>query len=308
MTNDKGSQESAPAGAAVAVTGATGFIGRHLCDHLRRRGWEVRAMARETSSCPFAEEGIRAFKCNLPDEVDPAALAGARAVVHCAYMMRFTDLASAHRVNDLGTRKILEMSRAAGAEQFVFLSSQSAHEEAESYYGKSKFELEKLLDPRRDLILRSGLVLGKEGQGLFHRMADMVAKSKAIPLFGGGRQPLQTVHVDDLCAAVSSALSRRLTGLYTVAEPHPVEMGEFLRRVAARLGKKPIFVPFPMAPALLFLRAVERLRIPFPVSSENLLGLKCLRSSDTRADMEALGVRLRSTEEALDEILGKPKC
>jgi len=307
MTPTQESQVSPPAGAAVAVTGATGFIGRHLCDHLRRAGWEVRAMARDASSCPFTEKGIRAFKCNLPDEVDPAALEGARAVVHCAYMMRFTDLASAHGVNDLGTRKILEMSRAAGAERLVFLSSQSAHEEAESYYGKSKLELEKLLDPRRDLIIRSGLVLGKAGSGLFHRMADMVAKSRVIPLFGGGHQPLQTVHVEDLCSAISSALSRGLTGLYTVAAPHPVEMGEFLRMVASRLGKKPIFVPFPMAPALLFLRGVERLRIPFPVSSENLLGLKCLRSSDTSADLDALGVKLRSTEEALDEILGKPR-
>ena len=73
--------------------------------------------------------------------------------------------------------------------------------------------------------------------------------------------------------------------------------------IAARLGKKPVFVPFPIPPALVVLRVVEGLRIPFPVSSENLLGLKCLRASDTTRDLERLGIRARPAEESLDEAL-----
>jgi len=48
---------------------------------------------------------------------------------------------------------------------------------------------------------------------------------------------------------------------------------------------------------------VEGLRIPFPVSSENLLGLECLRAADTARDLEKLGVRARPTEASLDEAL-----
>jgi len=288
----------------VAVTGATGFIGRYLCDHFRGLGWDVRALARTTSTYPFATEGIQIFSCDLPDRVDEDALNGAEVLVHCAYMTRYTELAAAKRVNELGTRKLLELARSRGVDRFVFLSSQSAHDEAESYYGRSKLELEKLFLPDRDVIFRSGLVLGKAGAGLFHRMCDMVRQSRILPLFGGGHQLIQTIHVQDLCRATEEVVRKELTGLFTVAEPRAMELRKFLRAIAARLGRRPLFVPFPMSPALTFLRTLEALRFPFPVSSENLLGLKCLRATETTEDLDRLGITVRSASESLDEILG----
>ena len=290
----------------IAVTGASGFIGMHLCEHFRRLGWEVRALVRNPAAYPWRVEGVRAFPCQLPETVDERGLEGARAVVHCAYMTRFTDVGQAERVNDLGTRKVLELARKAGIERFLFLSSQSAHEGAESYYGRSKLALEKALSPERDLSLRSGLVLGKDGSGLFHRMCDMIRRSKVIPLFGGGRQPIQTIHVEDLCRAVEAAVRRNLTGLLTIASPEVLEIRELFRSMAARIGSRPIFVPFPLTPMLLFLRALERMRIPFPVSSENLMGLKCLRAVDTSRDLAALGITVRATAESLAEVLEGP--
>ncbi len=291
---------------AIAVTGATGFIGRHLCERFRRAGWDVRALARGTEPYPFAVEGIRLFRCDLPDVLDEDAVRGARVLVHCAYTTRHTDLETARRVNELGTRRVLEVGRALGVEGCVFLSSQSAHEEARSYYGKSKFELERLFALERDVVIRAGFVLGKAGSGLFHRMCEMVGRARVIPLFGGGRQPLQTIHVEDLCDAVEAAVGKGLTGRFTVAEPAVTEVRELLRAIARRLGRRPVFVPFPMAPALAVLQTVEALRIPFPVSSENLLGLACLRVDDTTRDLAALGVTPRGTAESLDEILGRP--
>jgi len=290
----------------IAITGASGFIGRHLCDHFRRLGWEVRGLVRNTAAYPFGEQGVKLFACDLPDDLDWSSFEGAGVVVHCAYMTRFTDLASARRVNDLGTREVVKLARATNA-RLVFLSSQSAHEEARSYYGKSKLALEKLFSPACDVVFRSGLVLGKAGDGLFHRMCDMVRRSKVIPLFGGGHQPIQTIHVDDLCRAVEAAVEKNLCGLFTIAEPRSLEMGQLLRAIASRLGSRPIFVPFPIPPMMLFLRAMETLHLPFPVSSENLLGLKCLRATDTSRDLAALGITARSATESLDEILGTPK-
>jgi len=289
---------------AIAITGARGFIGQHLCERFARRGWDVRALVRSPSGSAFTTPGIRPFACDLPDVIDADCLRGAQVLVHCAYMTRFTDRAAAERVNDLGTRRVIAAARAAGMERLVFLSSQSAHEGAESYYGRSKLALEKLFDPARDAVLRSGLAIGKAGDGLFHRMYDTVRRAKVIPLFGGGRQPIQTIHIDDLCDAVEQAATRGLAGTYSVSEPGSLEMGQLLREIAARLGRKPLFVPFPIAPALLALRAIEALRLPFPVSSENLLGLKCLRATDTAPDLARLGIRARSARESLDEVLG----
>jgi len=286
----------------IAVTGASGFIGRQLCDSLRSLGWEVRGLVRDTSRYPFSQGGVRLYRCDLPHVVDEEALAGATALVHCAYVTRHRDLEEARRVNELGTRRLLDLSRSRGVGRFVFISSQSAHDGAVSYYGRSKRELEKTLSPGRDLVIRPGLVLGPGAAGLFARMRETVRSSAVIPLFGGGRQPLQTVHIDDLCGAIVSAIRKGLTGTFTIAEPDPIPMKEFLGYVAARLNRRPLFLPVPMAPALVAFRTLEALRIPFPVSSENLLGLRQMRAVDTTPDLDRLGVRVRPARASLDLI------
>ena len=244
---------SAPA--LVAVTGAAGFIGRNLCARLVRAGLRVHALVRDPQTAPPALDraASRCFRADLPERFEREALAGARAVIHCAYATRETDPARARRVNEAGTRLVLEASREAGVPCFAFLSSQSAREDATSYYGRSKLELERLLSPERDLIVRPGLVLGRGGAGLFERMCGWVRGARVVPLFGGGRQPLQTVLIDDLTEAILAAVARGLTGRFTVAEPRPIELGSFLRQLAARLGARPVFVPRPLGPTLLAL-------------------------------------------------------
>src|SRR5262249_12216859 len=80
-------REGAPmsrAARAVAVTGASGFLGRALCAHLAARGVETRPLVRDPAA--FSLTGAsRAARCDLPDVLDESALAGAAAVVHCAY-------------------------------------------------------------------------------------------------------------------------------------------------------------------------------------------------------------------------------
>lgn len=286
-------------GPTVAVTGASGFIGRHLCRRFARAGWRVCAMVRDVRAAPFAEPAIELHRCNLPDELDVAALGGARAVIHCAYATRQSDPSEARRVNDLGTRRILEASRAAGVPCFVFLSSQSAHDEATSYYGKSKLDLERLLSPERDLIIRPGLVLGRESAGLFERMCAWVRHARVVPLFGGGRQPLQTVLIDDLVEAILAGVTEGRTGRYTVAEPEPIALVAFLRLLAAHLDARPLFLPLPLGPTLAALRVLEALGLRLPVTSENLRGLQQLRADVTARDLARLGVQVRSAAESL---------
>src|SRR6185295_2192294 len=94
----------------ILVTGATGFIGRNLCDFFRAKGHAVRGLARRTDVYPFSKPGIALFKGDLPDEIDAAAFQGADVVIHGAYTTRAASAESAHRVNHTGTMKIYEKS------------------------------------------------------------------------------------------------------------------------------------------------------------------------------------------------------
>jgi NADH dehydrogenase len=284
------------------VTGASGLLGRHLCSDLARRGWRVRALVRDPASCPPVPPGASVGRCDLPDVLDEALLEGLDVLVHCAWATRVADTAKARIVNEDGTRRILAAARRAGVARFVFLSSIAAGPDAPSYYGRSKHAVEGLLDPDRDLIVRPGLVLAGQGQGLFQQMRGIMRRLHVMPLFGGGEQPLQTIHVADLCEAMARALELDLTGTLNVAEPDPVPLSAFLRMLADRLEVRCLFLPLPFTPVLAGIRALEALRVPFPLSSESLLGLKALRRVPVAEDLRRLDLRVRTSAESLEEL------
>src|SRR5205823_9158668 len=150
----------------AAVTGASGLIGRALSAHFAARGWEVRALVRDPAAFGPPPAGVRLGRCDLPDTLDETLLAGADAVLHAAYATRERDRERARRVNEDGTRRLLEASRRAGVPRFLFVSTVAAHPEAPNYYARSKYALESLCDPGRDLVVRPGLVLAREGHGI----------------------------------------------------------------------------------------------------------------------------------------------
>lgn len=280
----------------VIVTGASGFIGGSLVRHLRGRGWSVRALARRAPAERVG--GVDYIPYALPGGPAEEALTGARFLVHCAYV-RHGEAPDADRTNVEGARALLACCRAAGVKP-LFLSSFSAHDGAESHYGRTKREIERMFDPARDLILRPGLVVG--GGGLFAALDRLVARRRIIPLVGSGKERLQTLAVGDLCLIVERGLERGVCGIFSVAHPDPVTLRALLGALAARRGARARFIPVPMGPALLACRLAERLRIRLPVNSDSLLGLKHTRVVDTARDLSVFGVEPRTFAESLQAL------
>lgn len=282
------------------VTGANGFLGRHLCDRLARDGWTVRGLVRDTTRAPFDIAEVDLFEGVLPDRVDEAAFEGVDVVFHCAYMSKHTTLEEARRVNEDGSARVLALARAAGA-RFVFVSSTGAHTAAQSYYGRSKLAVEGTLDPTRDLIIRPGLILGPGG--LFERIAGSMKSFGFVPVFDGGRQKIQTVHVEDLCEAIVRAVDAGLTGSYVVAEPDGLELRELFQAMATRMGARCRLVPLPAGPLLAVLRVAESAGLRLPLTSENVLGALTLTTQPSEADLATIGVSVRSTAVSLDDLI-----
>ncbi len=285
----------------IAITGASGLIGRHLCEHFHARGWEVRALLRRPEAYAGRDRGITSYRLDLPLEVPVDALRGADVVVHAAYATRATGAGTATETNAAGTERLVAAARAAGVPKFVFISSLSARPDAVSYYGASKLALEGRLDLRRDLVVRPGLVLAADG-GLGLRMWRAVETMRLAPVFDGGAQVIQTVHIDDLCAAFEAALTSGATGVVNVAEPAGLTMRELLDAFAEASGAQAVTLPLPAGPMLALLRGAERLGVPSPVSSDNLLGLLTMRAVDTAPDIARLGIRVRSARQSIAAI------
>ncbi|MEQ1857435.1 MAG: NAD-dependent epimerase/dehydratase family protein [Longimicrobiales bacterium] len=285
------------------VTGANGLLGRHLCAALLRAGWTVRGLVRDPTRHADTLPGVTLYRGSLPDHLDAAAFVGADVVVHCAYMSRHTTLEEARRVDEEGTARVLEQARAQGA-RFVFISSTGAHPDALSYYARSKLALEQRMDLTRDLVIRPGLILGDGG--LFKRIADSLERFGFVPVFDGGRQKIQTVHVEDLSRAIALAVEKGMTGRYVVAEPEGIELRELFLEMGRQMGKTCRLVPLPAAPLLVLLRSAERLGVRLPLTSENVLGARSLRVQPSSSDLQKIGVTVRATGESLRDLLGGP--
>lgn len=193
----------------VAVTGATGFIGRRLCTRLREEGHEMRALARRPTA--VLGDGVETVTGDLDDGAALRTLvAGADAVVHLAGAVRGVDRAAFDAVNVAGTRNLLDaVADASPDTRFLHVSTLAAREPQLSDYAGSKRAAEELVLAAavRSTIVRPTAVYGPgdvELQPLLENMARGIATAP-----GAAHNRVTLIHVDDLVSALVAVLSAR---------------------------------------------------------------------------------------------------
>ncbi len=282
----------------IAVTGANGFIGSCLVEYFAGKDWQVRALQRKPGATE--QNNVTYHQFSLGEPLDEKDFNGIDWLVHSAYQVYSAKNRDADRINREGTNDLIRVCRKNDI-NIIFLSSFSAHEEAESHYGRSKLEVETLFDLQRDTVLRLGLVLGNAG--LFSNTVDITRKLKIIPLIDNGSQPVQILLLDDLCRIIEKLTDSKLSGKYNVATTEIYTIRDLYKQVADQLHLKRFFVPFPLILLQLIVGVIELLRIPIGIDSENVLGLKHMRSFETKEDLEALGIKLSALKQSIESLL-----
>lgn len=230
----------------LALTGATGFVGKATVDHALASGHRVRALTRREQP---ARDGVTWIAGNLEDETALARLAkGADAVVHIAGVVNAPTPDGFTTGNIYGTRRMVTAAAGNGVRRFVHVSSLSAREPGLSLYGKSKALAE-------DEVRNSGLDWtmvrppGVYGPGdMEMRDVFRMAKLGFVVLPPAGRVSL--IHVQDL-ARLLVAMAERDSGRYVYECDDGVDGGyshaEFARLVGGAVGKQPIPIHVPRA-------------------------------------------------------------
>lgn len=287
----------------VLVTGASGFIGRHLVRDLVDDGQKVLAFARRAPSDLY--RGSLLVKEVRGDITDLRALIRAAeqaaSVVHLAGMisLRGTSHAAAFRTNVVGTLNILDAARIAGTRRLVVLGTQSDNKGA---YAQTKRQADHLVlgSDVPHVVLRPSLVYGPGAGGVFGAVAALVRRLPVIPLIGGGNYPMAPIFVADVSRAIREALTRKtLRPEYSLSGPTVITFREFVEAVAEaqHIKRRLVSIPYPLV--ALGIGLAEKLHLPLPVTSDTLQGLVHPTLHDPSEAMQDLGTRPIDLEEGL---------
>jgi nucleoside-diphosphate-sugar epimerase len=286
----------------VLVTGASGFIGRIVCERLIERGDEVYALVRRTGSEP---PRTRALAGDLAggSGVD-AAVASARpdCVVHLA--AEIASQRSARKLLDVnvgGTERLLAaclapaLEGALPAPRVVFCStvvtgdaggellSEDRPLPVSTPYGRSKQQGERLLldSGLPAVVVRPSHVYGPGGWYAQELLARLRQPGR-FAVIGSGRNLWDVVHVEDVVGALLAATAPGVTSgsIYHIVDDEPISFYDFMALSASALGTgPPRRIPVALARAVAGRNAVDA-------------AVRSARSSNAKIKRE-LGLQLR---------------
>lgn len=288
-------------GEVIALTGATGFIGRHLLRALSGQGYKVRVLLRRPVAVPEGASGAVVGDLARPINM-AAALAGVDAIVHSAglaHAMSGAPEDDFRNSNTEATRRLAEAAQRARVRRFVFLSSIRAQcgptgagilRETDppaptEPYGRSKLAAEQALaGTGLDWVaLRPVLVYGAGVKGNMAALLRLARSPYPLPLASlKGRRSL--LSAESLAAAVETVLRcpGRLARPMIVADPDPLTVPEMIAALRSGLGRGSGLLPMPAGLVGLACRA----------SGREALFARMAGALEARAEaLEALGWR-----------------
>ena len=248
----------------ILITGATGFIGRAVCQSLRNAGHTLSGTTRDANK-KRGPANIPLY--NVPQVgVDTDWLpfvSGAEAIVHLAarvHVVRdfsLNTLGEFRRVNRDGTIKLAEAAISAGVKRLVFVSTVKVNGEVTlnrsfletdtpsplDAYAVSKWEAEKSLieiSQNTDLevvILRVPLVYGPYVKGNFLKLIEACACRQVLPV-GAIANARSFLYVSNLASAVKTSLEHPVASgkIYLVSDGQDLSTPDLVRRICGALG------------------------------------------------------------------------
>ncbi|MET4107604.1 NAD-dependent epimerase/dehydratase family protein [Hymenobacter sp. UYP22] len=255
----------------VLVTGANGFLGRHLVSELLRRGYPVRALVRPGGAAssalpPLSSLPIEVVEFDIaqPDkEADSGALlAGCGAIIHAAALAQVNPARNraVWAANLGGTERLLRLALKARVDRFVYVGTANVHgfgskaqpgDETRPYAGR-RYGLD-YMDSKRaatDLVLAA--VAGEQLPAVLVHPTFMLGPGDARPTSGAlllalhaGQLPgyplggKNYVHVQDVAVATVSALTQGRVGESYILGNENLSYQEAFGLIAGVLGVAP---------------------------------------------------------------------
>lgn len=232
----------------ILVTGASGFLGRHLLPLLLASGAETTCLARDPKKLTNID--ARVVRGDLADGSGLAdAVKGQDIVIHMAALLfglGWRDYLAANsraatnlvRALDDSAASVVFVSSLAAAGPSATGKKETDHPAPVSAYGWSKLMAENIILGRRPdaLIMRPPIIYGSGDRGL---LPVFRAAARGFGVSPGARRefPVSIIHADDAARAILTGAEKNASGVYHLADGGEHTMASFCRAIGAVLGK-----------------------------------------------------------------------
>ena len=291
----------------VLVTGATGFLGRHVVQQLLETNHEVRVMVRS----PGSESVLQTPPTDVcyGNVTDPDALAeacrGISEVIHLVAVIRGGPR-QFDAINRQGTANVVAAAREAGSvRRFVHLSAVGAANVPRLRYLHSKWlgEQEVVNGGLPYAIIRPSLIFGP-GDEFTNAIAALVRSLPITPVIGSGNNRLQPIHVEDVARCVTLSLSGNIRGnrIVEIGGPEQLSYSEIIRTVARVMGRRRLLVNVPLWKMRLPIALMEMLTPRAPINRAMLQLITLRNVAEPDSVERVFGFRPRTFAGNIDHV------
>ncbi|MCG3152689.1 MAG: 3 beta-hydroxysteroid dehydrogenase/Delta 5--_4-isomerase [bacterium] len=282
--------------AQILVTGASGFVGRHLVEALTADGHTVRALThRATLPSSLASiPRVSAVKGDLldPDSL-PQALVGIDTVIHLVGIIREfpSKGVTFQRLHTEATANLVAATEAAGIRRYLHMSALGTRPGAVSAYHQTKWLAEeRVRGSQLDwTIYRPSLIYGP-GDGFTTTMVPL-AKGPVFPVIGGGMSQAQPVAIKDVAQAFARGVDAPVTfgQTYDIAGPETFTYRTIYQHITEALGRT--FRPLPVPEwAVMPVAMLLQYQPWFPLTVNQLLMLRENNTGDQTTWTRSFGI------------------
>ncbi|MBI2106964.1 NAD-dependent epimerase/dehydratase family protein [Candidatus Woesearchaeota archaeon] len=257
----------------IAITGATGFLGRHLVEKLRNKN--IKCLVRKE------DHGFKNVKTIKGDINDKKSLdnftKGAEIIIHLAAVIDHKDKEEYKKVNTEGTKNLIKACKKNKVKRIIFVSSMASTKTHLDDYGKSKSEAEKLLlNSGLDVtILRPSFIYGKDSNSM-KKLLEFLHKFKVIPIVGDGEYKFRPVHVDDVVNSIVLCINNKnsIGKIYNILGKTELTFNEFIDMVCKKYNIKKRKVHIPISICLPISSIGSMITKNFPLKKTFVLSIK----------------------------------
>jgi len=299
---------------SLFITGAGGFLGKHLLEKLDTKKYKtIYCLSRKREDVQVPSPFPDNIEIIRGDLLEPSTyefiLDKTDTIIHMAAVTGKVDPKDYFKVNAYAVMLLLDRCKKAGVKNFLFISSiaVSFKNKYRYFYAQSKEQAEQYVKTSglHFTILRPTMIMGK-GSPVFTGLAQL-ASLPLIPIFGNGKIQIQPLHVADAANAICSIVEeQRFRGeVLELGGAESITIKEFMKGIARRQGKrKPKVLHLPLRLIAFFLSILERLVYRLlPITVGQLASFRNDSTAKENTLQHMLAPRMKDVNEIIDDSL-----